>query len=205
MDLAGEPLCSPPGQLVMRRRSRSALRDSAPSASYQSVGSSTRLSVETSPDREQEVERLYRTEGGKLWRAVMAYCGNPEVADAPHPLGGDEEHLSGRHEDETDERDHGYEREHQVESAGSDQEGGSITKTKEPEHRGCGEYDRERDVSGCLGSTLDWFRVDRPEDAHGPSKREGEDDCDEGDPRNGGAWSHDHGTTSAAILGGRLM
>ncbi|HZB79601.1 MAG TPA: sigma-70 family RNA polymerase sigma factor [Actinomycetota bacterium] len=36
--------------------------------------------METSPDREQEVERLYRTEGGKLWRAVMAYYGNPEVA-----------------------------------------------------------------------------------------------------------------------------
>jgi RNA polymerase sigma-70 factor (ECF subfamily) len=64
----------------MRRTSRSALRDSASSASYQGVGSSTRLSVETSRDREQEVERLYRTEGGKLWRAVMAYCGDPEVA-----------------------------------------------------------------------------------------------------------------------------
>jgi RNA polymerase sigma factor (sigma-70 family) len=38
------------------------------------------LSVETSPDREQEVERLYRTEGGKLWRAVRAYSGDPEVA-----------------------------------------------------------------------------------------------------------------------------
>jgi RNA polymerase sigma factor (sigma-70 family) len=38
------------------------------------------LSVETSRDREQEVERLNRTEGGKLWRAVMAYCGDPEVA-----------------------------------------------------------------------------------------------------------------------------
>lgn len=64
----------------MRRTSRSVLRDSAPSVSYQGVGSSTRLSVEGSRDREQEVERLYRTEGGKLWRAVMAYCGDPEVA-----------------------------------------------------------------------------------------------------------------------------
>jgi RNA polymerase sigma-70 factor (ECF subfamily) len=44
------------------------------------VGSDTSLSVETSPDREQEVERLYRTEGGKLWRAVRAYSGDPEVA-----------------------------------------------------------------------------------------------------------------------------
>lgn len=32
-------------------------------------------------DREREVERLYRTEGGRLWRAVMAYCGGREVAN----------------------------------------------------------------------------------------------------------------------------
>jgi RNA polymerase sigma-70 factor, ECF subfamily len=33
-----------------------------------------------SSDREREVERLYRTDGGRLWRAVMAYCGDREVA-----------------------------------------------------------------------------------------------------------------------------
>jgi DNA-directed RNA polymerase specialized sigma24 family protein len=27
------------------------------------------------------VERLYRTEGGWLWRAVMAYCGDREIAN----------------------------------------------------------------------------------------------------------------------------
>jgi RNA polymerase sigma-70 factor (ECF subfamily) len=32
-------------------------------------------------DREQEVERLYRTEGGRLWRAVMAYSGDREIAN----------------------------------------------------------------------------------------------------------------------------
>jgi RNA polymerase sigma-70 factor (ECF subfamily) len=37
--------------------------------------------VETTPEREQEVERLYRTEGGRLWRAVMAYCGDREIAN----------------------------------------------------------------------------------------------------------------------------
>jgi RNA polymerase sigma factor (sigma-70 family) len=64
----------------MRHASRSPLRDSAFTGSYLGVGSDTPLSVETSHDREQEVERLYRTEGGKLWRAVRAYCGDPEVA-----------------------------------------------------------------------------------------------------------------------------
>ena len=64
----------------MRRASKFPLRVSASAGSYQGVGSDTPLSVETSPDREQEVERLYRTEGGKLWRAVRAYCGDPEVA-----------------------------------------------------------------------------------------------------------------------------
>lgn len=65
----------------MRRGSRPGLRDFAPSAPYQGVGSDTPLSVETSPDREQEVERLYRTEGGRLWRAVVAHCGDREVAN----------------------------------------------------------------------------------------------------------------------------
>ena len=65
---------------MVRRPSKFPLRDFAPTSSYQGVGSDTPLSVETSPDREQEVERLYRTEGGKLWRAVRAYCGDPEVA-----------------------------------------------------------------------------------------------------------------------------
>lgn len=37
--------------------------------------------METTPDREQEVERLYRTEGARLWRAVMAYCGDREIAN----------------------------------------------------------------------------------------------------------------------------
>lgn len=32
-------------------------------------------------DREREVERLYRTEGGRLWRTVMAYCGDREIAN----------------------------------------------------------------------------------------------------------------------------
>jgi RNA polymerase sigma-70 factor (ECF subfamily) len=37
--------------------------------------------VETTPEREQEVERLYRTEGGRLWRAVMAFCGDREITN----------------------------------------------------------------------------------------------------------------------------
>jgi RNA polymerase sigma-70 factor (ECF subfamily) len=38
--------------------------------------------VETTPEREQEVERLYRTEGGRLWRAVMAFCGDRERSES---------------------------------------------------------------------------------------------------------------------------
>jgi RNA polymerase sigma-70 factor (ECF subfamily) len=45
------------------------------------VGRDTPQGVETSPDREQEVERLYRTEGARLWRAVMAYSGDREVTN----------------------------------------------------------------------------------------------------------------------------
>jgi RNA polymerase sigma-70 factor (ECF subfamily) len=37
--------------------------------------------VDTTPERGQEVERLYRTDGGRLWRAVLAYCGNREIAN----------------------------------------------------------------------------------------------------------------------------
>ncbi len=48
---------------------------------YLRVGRDTPCGVETSPDREQEVERLYRTEGARLWRAVMAYSGDREIAN----------------------------------------------------------------------------------------------------------------------------
>jgi DNA-directed RNA polymerase specialized sigma24 family protein len=76
-----EPSRLPPGQLIVRSERRFPLRGSFPFASYQGVGSNTPVCVDASPNREREVERLYRTEGGKLWRAVMAYCGNPDVAD----------------------------------------------------------------------------------------------------------------------------
>jgi RNA polymerase sigma factor (sigma-70 family) len=69
------------GQLVVRSERRLLLRASNPISSYPSVGSDTPTSVETSPDREQEVERLYRTDGDRLWRALVAYCGNRDVAD----------------------------------------------------------------------------------------------------------------------------
>lgn len=45
------------------------------------MGRDTPHGVDTSPDREQEVERLYRTEGARLWRAVMAYSGDTEIAN----------------------------------------------------------------------------------------------------------------------------
>lgn len=45
------------------------------------MGRDTPSGVQVSPDREQEVERLYRTEGARLWRAVRAYAGDREVAD----------------------------------------------------------------------------------------------------------------------------
>ena len=59
----------------------STLRGSLPIASYlDEVGDAPR-DMERTPDRQQEVERLYRTEGARLWRAVMAYCGDGEIAN----------------------------------------------------------------------------------------------------------------------------
>lgn len=60
---------------------KSTLRGSPPIASYLHVGRDAPRGVKTTPDREQEVERLYRTEGRRLWRAVMAYCGDREIAN----------------------------------------------------------------------------------------------------------------------------
>lgn len=37
--------------------------------------------VKATSDREREVERLYRTEGRRLWCALMAYSGDREVAN----------------------------------------------------------------------------------------------------------------------------
>ena len=31
-------------------------------------------------EREERLERLYREQGGRMWRAVLAYAGDPEVA-----------------------------------------------------------------------------------------------------------------------------
>jgi RNA polymerase sigma-70 factor, ECF subfamily len=60
---------------------RFTLRSSPRIASYKGDVRDTTRGVETTPDREQEVERLYRTEGGRLWRAVMAYSGDREIAN----------------------------------------------------------------------------------------------------------------------------
>jgi RNA polymerase sigma factor (sigma-70 family) len=60
---------------------RTRLRDPMANPPYPGVGRDTPQGVETSPDREQEVERLYRTEGARLWRAVMAYSGDREIAN----------------------------------------------------------------------------------------------------------------------------
>jgi RNA polymerase sigma factor (sigma-70 family) len=60
---------------------RTRLRDPVTNPPYPGVGRDTPQGVETSPDREQEVERLYRTEGARLWRAVMAYSGDREIAN----------------------------------------------------------------------------------------------------------------------------
>jgi RNA polymerase sigma-70 factor (ECF subfamily) len=57
------------------------LRGSPPIASFIRVGRDAPRGVETTPQREQEVERLYRAEGARLWRAVMAYCGDREIAN----------------------------------------------------------------------------------------------------------------------------
>jgi len=45
------------------------------------VGRDAPRCVETTAEREQEVERLYRALGAQLWRAVMAYCGDREIAN----------------------------------------------------------------------------------------------------------------------------
>jgi RNA polymerase sigma-70 factor (ECF subfamily) len=58
-----------------------ALRGSLPIGSFVHVGRDAPTGEETTPEREQEVERLYRAEGGRLWRAVMAYCGEREIAN----------------------------------------------------------------------------------------------------------------------------
>jgi DNA-directed RNA polymerase specialized sigma24 family protein len=50
-------------------------------ASFISVGWHAPRGVETTPEREQEVERLYRDVGARLWRAVMAYCGDREITN----------------------------------------------------------------------------------------------------------------------------
>lgn len=62
-------------------RRKTHLRTHARDPSYLVVGRDTPQGVETSPDRDQEVERLYRTEGARLWRAVVAYSGDREVAN----------------------------------------------------------------------------------------------------------------------------
>lgn len=63
----------------MDRSSPKPLRASDPLDSYPHGERDTRERVLS--DREQEVERLYRTEGGRLWRAVMAYSGDREIAN----------------------------------------------------------------------------------------------------------------------------
>jgi RNA polymerase sigma-70 factor, ECF subfamily len=65
----------------VRPHRRSHLRVSTLNLPFLGVGRDTPQGVETSPDREQEVERLYRTEGARLWRAVMAYSGDREVTN----------------------------------------------------------------------------------------------------------------------------
>lgn len=65
----------------MRSKRKFALRTSPPITSFSYVGPDAPRGVATTPEREQEVERLYRTEGGRLWRAVMAYCGDREIAN----------------------------------------------------------------------------------------------------------------------------
>jgi RNA polymerase sigma-70 factor (ECF subfamily) len=68
------------GQLVVSFERGLTLRASPRIASYSDEVRDAPRGVETTPDREQEVERLYRTEGARLWRAVMAYSGNREIA-----------------------------------------------------------------------------------------------------------------------------
>jgi RNA polymerase sigma-70 factor (ECF subfamily) len=57
------------------------LRGSPPIASSIRVGRDAPRGVETTPERELEVERLYRAVGARLWRAVMAYCGDREITN----------------------------------------------------------------------------------------------------------------------------
>ena len=78
---APEPVRCSTGQLIVRSKRRLTLRGSPPIASFIHVGRDAPRGVETTLEREQEVERLYRTEGGRLWRAVMAYCGDREIAN----------------------------------------------------------------------------------------------------------------------------
>jgi RNA polymerase sigma-70 factor, ECF subfamily len=65
----------------MRSDRRPPLRGSVRNPPTPDVGRETPQGVETSPDREQEVERLYRTEGARIWRALVAYSGDREVAN----------------------------------------------------------------------------------------------------------------------------
>lgn len=63
----------------MRCRPAAVLRASQSRAPYLHGGRDTPDVVAS--DRQPEVERLYRTEVGWLWRAVMAYCGDREIAN----------------------------------------------------------------------------------------------------------------------------
>jgi RNA polymerase sigma factor (sigma-70 family) len=71
----------PAGQLIVGSERKLSLRGSARIASYPDEVRDAPGGVETTPNREQEVERLYRAEGARLWRAVMAYSGDREIAN----------------------------------------------------------------------------------------------------------------------------
>jgi RNA polymerase sigma-70 factor, ECF subfamily len=38
------------------------------------------IAVAMTPDRTRQLEALYREDGGRLWRAILAYSGDPEIA-----------------------------------------------------------------------------------------------------------------------------
>jgi RNA polymerase sigma-70 factor (ECF subfamily) len=79
MPCGTEPGARDLGRLLVDLDPRSLLRASAFRRSFPHGGRDTRERVLS--DREREVERLYRTEGGRLWRAVMAYSGDREIAN----------------------------------------------------------------------------------------------------------------------------
>lgn len=77
-----ERLPLPIGQLIVRSERQFTLRGSPRRTPFINGEESEVLGdLEPSLGLEQEVERLYRTEGGPLWRAVMAYCGDREIAN----------------------------------------------------------------------------------------------------------------------------